>query len=332
MIILVDQNTRQLSKVGGVRRYFSHYLPLLKKINPNIQLINTSAGKHSDIFHSIYYTTHRNKKIPQVVTVYDMIHELFPEYFPGIKNSLFRRKKKRVIQSADAVICISKNTQHDLFRFYKLDRDKTHVIYPGVGKPFKKIIDQKIKQKFFKKRRLGKPFLLYVGHRGRYKNFLTLVNAYASWSENRKIDLVTVGGIKFTPQEKNLFNRLGLASKIHNFQSISDHQLALFYNCAYAFIFPSLYEGFGLPLIEAMACGTLVLASNKSSFPEIGQDSILYFEPENVTSITGALNKSLSEDKKEKLIRKGLVRAKYFSWEKTARQTLKVYQQLIQSD
>jgi len=329
MIIIVDQDTHQLSRVGGIGRYFSQYFPLLKKIDPNIRLINTSSQKRGDIFHSIYYTRHHNKKIPQVVTVYDMIHELFPQYFPGIKNNLFRRKKKRVIQSADAVICISKNTKHDLLKLYKLDRDKAHVIYPGVGKPFKKIIDQKIKQKFFKKHRLEKPFLLYVGHRGRYKNFLTLVNAYASWSENKNFDLVAIGSIKFTTQEKKLFKQLGITRQVRNFQSISDSQLALFYNYAHAFVFSSLYEGFGIPLVEAMACGTLILASDRSSFPEIGQDCILYFNPENIKSIVKALNQSLFKGERTKLIKKSLKRAEYFSWEKTARQTLAIYRQLL---
>lgn len=283
-----------------------------------------------DIFHSTYYTSHPSSGVAQVITVYDMIHEIFPQYFSGKKNDFFRKKKKKVVESADAIVCISKNTKRDLLKFYKIDQKKIHVVYPGKDKVFKKMSIQgfrKFKKIFLKKEKyqLKSPFLFYLGPRGRNKNFSTFIKAYASWKKRDDFEIVVAGGNNFNQTEKAFFKKMGINNKIWNLGYISDKELVFLYNSCHAFIYPSLYEGFGIPLVEAMACGALVLASNRSSFPEIGKDCFLYFDPESIISIQRALNKSLNTKKRTFLIKKSLKRAKGFSWEKTAQQMLAVY-------
>ena len=361
MKILIDGIAYSLKKTGGVRRYFDGLLANLEKLgnkNINIKLllpkkiptpppktifepllgpINEIISRRQwksikgDIFHTTYYTRHPDKKIPQVVTVYDTIYEKFPQYFLGQKNQFFKKQKKKAVESADAIICISQNTKKDVLKYFKVDKNKICVIYPGVESIFKKITNKNVKQKFLQKYKLRNPYLLFVGPRGRYKNFNNLLKAYAVWRVNSNFNLVVVGGGKFTKKEKDLITKLNLINKVYNFSFVSDKDLSFFYNCAHAFVFPSLYEGFGLPLIEAMTCGTLCLASNKSSFPEIGRNSILYFDPEKPHDILKNLNQSLHKDKRLKLIEKSLKRAKDFSFKKTAKQTLEVYKRLHHS-
>lgn len=302
--------------------------PLIEPINEAICQRHWSKIK-GDLFHSTYYTCYPNKDLPQVVTVYDMIHERFPEYFPGKKNDNFREKKKAIIESATAIICISENTRKDLLKFCPEAKDKISVIYPGRDGTFKKISDKSPKNQFLKRNKIKKPFLLYVGPRGRYKNFLLFVEAYAVWKGHCDFEIIAVGGNQFSRKEKSYFKKLGILNKIHNFGYITDEDLSLFYNCAYAFVYPSLYEGFGMPLLEAMACGTLVLAANKASFPEVGKDCILFFNPDNSSDMVRVLDEALLKNQRLKLINKGLKRAKDFSWEKTARQTLAVYNEII---
>jgi glycosyltransferase involved in cell wall biosynthesis len=359
--ILIDGIAYRLKKTGGVRRYFDGLLLNLKKLdNKNIniklllpkkiptpfpkrifeplmgpinQIILQKQWKNikGDIFHTTYYTQHPDKHIPQVVTVYDMIYEKFPQYFLGQKNQFFKRQKKKAIQSADAVICISQNTKKDVIKHLGVDKNKITVIYPGVNPIFRKISNKKIKNKFLHKYKIKKPYLLFIGPRGRYKNFNNLLQAYADWRVNSKINLVVVGGGKFTNKEKDLIAKLNLVNKVFVFSFVSDEDLCFFYNAAHAFIFPSLYEGFGFPLLEAMTCGSLCLASDRGSFPEIGQDSILYFNPKNVDSIVKSLNDSFDKNRRSQLIKKSLKRAKDFSFKKTAKQTLEVYKRLHHS-
>jgi len=281
-----------------------------------------------DIFHSTYYTKHPDKDIKQVVTVYDMIHELFPQYFLGRKNDLFRKRKKQIIKSADAVICISKSTKRDLLELYKIDRENIFVVYPGKDKIFKKITNKEVKNRFLEKYKLDSPFLLYLGPRGHYKNFISLVKAFSLWSKKDDFKLVTLGGNKFSQKEKEFIKRIGLKNKVLNFGYVKDKDLVMFYNCCHALVSPSLIEGFGLPLIEAASCSTLVLCSKIPVFKEVIQNGAIYFNPKDVKSIVKALDKSLEEKETMAIIKKGFKKSKDYSWEKTAAQTLQIYKRL----
>lgn len=301
--------------------------PLITSINK--KLINKYwQSTKADIFHSTYYTKYPNTTIPQVVTVYDLIYEKYPQMFVGKRKEMFKLEKKKVIESVNSLICISQNTKKDLLYYYKLYGKKIYVVYPGVDKIFKPITNLVIKNQFLSRYKIKKPYFLYIGPRGRYKNFFKFVEAYKLWQKSNDFIIITIGSGKFNQNEITLFRKLGLSNKIYNFGYLTDKDLILFYNFSHAFIYPSLYEGFGMPLLEAMACKTLVLASNRSSFPEIGGNAILYFNPESKKSIIEALNKSLNRSIKNQYIKRGLKRVKNFSWEKSAKQTLAIYKRL----
>ncbi len=280
------------------------------------------------VFHSTYFTTYESLKIPQVLTVHDMIYEKFPVFFHTKLSLEFVKQKKKCIDSADAIICVSENTKKDLIDYYNVNENRISIIYLGVSHDFKKITDKKIKEDFLDKKNIIKPYLLYVGARDKYKNFLGFIKSYNNLNEFN-LDVIVVGGGKFTEKEINLFKTNNIENKIHNFGFVSNRELISLYNCAKAFVFPSLYEGFGIPLLEAMACGTPIATSNSSSLPEVAGDSALYFDPKDTENMTKVIAQVILEGRNSNRIKLGLNRVKNFTWSKTAEETLRVYKKII---
>lgn len=277
------------------------------------------------IFHSTYFTTYKNLKIPQVLTVYDMIHEKFPNYFNNKNTVDFIKQKEKCINHASAIICISESVKNDILYYYNsINKDKLFVIYLGVNYNFKKILNKNLKDNFLKENDITKPFLLYVGDRGLYKNFSNFLDAYRLLNIP-ELNILTVGGGDFNENEKEKLKKLNIKNKIKHLGFIPDEKLIMLYNCAEAFIFPSFYEGFGIPILEAMACGTPVVASNVSSLPEVGGNAVLYFNPYDPNDMAKKIKQAISEGKNSERIKLGMERVKNFSWEKTAIETLKIY-------
>lgn len=284
-------------------------------------------GTKNDIFHSTYLTHYKNLKIPQVITVLDTTREKFPDSFDHYSNKIFSHLTKGAIKRADAIICISRQAADDLSKYYKLDKKKINIIYLGVNSSFK-TRTQEEKDVFRISKGLSKPYLLYTGTRARYKNFERFAEAFAKWKNKNDFLLVVVGGGKFTTEELNFFDRLGIRSNIMNFDfATTEEELTMFYGSACAFVFPSLSEGFGLPLLEAMASGIPILASDIPVFREIAQDIPLYFDPYNRESIIDALNRSLKDNRQK--IEAGIRLVKKFTWENTINETIKVYNKLL---
>jgi glycosyltransferase involved in cell wall biosynthesis len=273
-----------------------------------------------DLIHTTYYDHDLvSQKKPVVLTVYDLIHEIYSKDF-GFKD--YYRPKKDIIEKVDHFICISKNTQRDLINYYKVDEKKTSVIY---------LSSFNLEKNFFTKHKHHNPFFLFVGTRNRYKNFALLVKAYSS--ENflkNKFDLICFGGGKFNKDELELFKNYNLdLNRIHQIEG-SDEILISLYRTATAYVCTSLYEGFGLTLLEAMQQGCPVLSSNTSSLPEVYGDAALTFSPYSVEELRECLNKIVSSDSiREEFSKKGLKHAKNFTWEKCTQDTLKVYKSLI---
>ncbi len=277
------------------------------------------------VFHSTYYTNYSSIKVPMVITVHDLMHEILPD-FNNIKSKLFLIKKRQAIMSADAIICISHNTAKDLLRYYNIDPKKIAIIYNGVSDIFTTKSSSEILAQFLSTHKINAPYFLYVGSRKSYKNFNSFIKAFAAWNKNRDYKLVTVGGGNFTLSELAYIEILGLKNQLISFSHVSDLDLAILYQGATGFVFPSLYEGFGLPLLEAMSMGTVVLASDISVFKEIGKDTPIYFNPNDTDSIIEALDLSLKDN--EKRIQAGLIIAKEFSWQKTVAETMNLYKKI----
>jgi glycosyltransferase involved in cell wall biosynthesis len=215
----------------------------------------------------------------------------------------------------------------DILKFTNADPDRIHVIY--LGNPFENINHEQSTPGpdvlLFKK-----PYLLFVGYRSRYKNFNFFIESVAEMLyKNDDFHIVCAGWLPFTDEEKKFLKNLNVFHKVHHIR-INDRILKNLYKNARAFIFPSLYEGFGLPVLEAFSCGCPAIISNSSSLPEIGGGGAMYFEPNDRESILHAVETVLFNDNyRDDLIKKGSERLKFFSWEKTAHSTKKVYSNLI---
>lgn len=283
-----------------------------------------------DIFHPTYYNPYFLEYIakkPYVLTVYDMIHELYPEFYSA--RDLTSQRKKKLIESATKVIAISNNTRNDILRLTDLDPDRVTVIY--LGNPLKSPYSLKNNEKTIGSIDLRVDYLLFVGKRSDYKNFTTMISSIAILlRDNKSLFVYCAGGGPFTPVEVRLLKSLNIYPKVLFIHVSSDKTLINLYKNARAFIFPSLYEGFGFPILEAFSCGCPLVASNTSSLLEIAGDASCYFDPQNPDSICGAVESILSNsDYRDNLIKKGYKRLKCFSWEKTFKKTKCVYENIL---
>lgn len=274
-----------------------------------------------DLFHPTYYNPYFLKYLnqkPFVLTVHDMIHELFPDYYPTHDQTT--QHKKQLADQAAKIIAISENTKKDLVRLLGIPPEKIEVIYHGCTLSTRQPKPGPA---------LPKDYFLFVGQRAGYKNFQLLLTAFRSLlPKYPHLALVCVGK-PFSPEERLFLEKHELAQQVIHRQ-LSDDELAWAYGQAICLVYPSLYEGFGIPILEAFhnACPTVL--SRASCFPEIALDAAIYFEPDRPESLQEALEKIYLDKKlRQKLIERGQKRAQDFSWKKTARATLKVYQSVI---
>jgi len=279
---------------------------------------NILKRKDYDLFHPTYYDPYYLKlkiKKPIVITFHDLIHEKFKK-----SDSRTLQNKKCVLNKADKIIAVSQNSKNDLMDYYDISDDRIEVVH----------LASSICSINHLKDTTTENYILYVGNRDHYKNFSFFADAIAPLLiKEPDIFLYCAGGGRFTRDEKEMFQLLKISSKIKWFSG-SDESLAKMYSNAIAFIFPSLYEGFGLPLVEAMSCGCPIGASNTSSLPEVVQDAGLYFNPYDKDSILFVVEKLVYESKVRSDIKeKGLLRAQNFSWQKTALLTQNVYDSLL---
>ena len=360
MRILYDGQIYAMQTAGGINRYFANIISRLpESYNPTLTAIHQgyklnypvhpmlevykykrfrpnklsskieknyfrylSGIKKFDIAHPTYYSLLTQKDIkeyscPVVITVYDMIHELFaaeiePEGYTA-------EAKRKAILASEAIICISENTKKDLLELYPMVEDKISVTYLASE------MDASLSHGA--ESVPSRPYYLYVGSRtSSYKNFDGLLLAFSkAVSVNREIALCVVGS-PFNDTELKLIDELKLTEHIEHYRYASDSHIAKLYRCSVAFIYPSLYEGFGIPPLEAMACGTVVVASNSSSIPEVVGDAGILFEPKAPGDLADILLSLLdSSQERDRLIAKGYQRTKMFSWDKTVSQTLDVY-------
>lgn len=275
-----------------------------------------------DVFHATFFDDYFLPYIgdkPFVITVHDMMPEIFPDYFR--KPNPETKRKKDLCEKAAAVIAVSENTKKDLIRIMDIPEEKIHVVYHGGPKVTEKFSLPLIDGEYF----------LYVGQRDAYKNFhQTLVDFSLFHQRFPQVKLVCTGK-PFTLFENKMITDLGL-EKVVVFFRPSDLELLNLYHYAIAFIYPSLYEGFGMPILEAFSCGCLVLLNKKSCFPEIAGPAAIYFE-----SIEGKSNLfqqmidiyNLSSLEKNELIEKGFCRAGMFNWAKSSMQLMGIYESCI---
>lgn len=360
MIVLYDTQIFGMQDYGGISRYFYEIIKRISKddvihpffvhnnaytkdglkdkilnkfkyrnylytaLNIIIGIPKIIFGKY-DIFHPTYYEDYflpftKNKKI--IITVYDFVHEKMSSNYSNLSNT-FINKKKNVIKRADHIIAISENTKKDLMNLYGIDKDKISVIYLG----------NSLKKWDGKKRcSLPSKYILFVGQRWMYKNFENFIKAMSIVvKEHPEFVIVSAGGGKLTDDEKESIKKAGLKGKVIHATFKNDNELAEIYSRSSLFVYPSLYEGFGIPILEAFSCRTPIAISNTSCFPEIAKNAAQYFDPKDPKSISKSVINVLSNNKlKENMVKLGTARLLSFSWEKTAKQTLDVYKKVLE--
>ena len=274
-----------------------------------------------DIVHHTYYGASQVRLQTagkRVCTVYDMIPEIHPECFP---NGNPHGAKRAYVMAADAVICISAKTKSDLLSVYG-DLDKPVQVIPlAVSRGFRK--------SGIGKRGLPEEFVLFVGVRSSYKNFGVVLRGFAEiaalWP---KMTLLCVGGPPFSRQELASIEAQGLLNRVAN-KGVADDELPAVYSAAAAFVFPSLYEGFGLPVLEAMAAGCPTILADQECFREVAADAAAFFDPLDWRGLTEVLARILSDGHfRTGLVKAGRLREDSFSWERTAKETARVYSEL----
>lgn len=268
----------------------------------------------------------------RVITVHDVTFLTTPDsYTKGELNLI--KIFTRSVQNADLVIADSSNTKKDLVELLMVPEDKIRVILLGVDDSFHPIDDGDLIHSIREKYRLENDYILHVGTLQPRKNLVRLIEAFHQIQQNGSIDcqLVLAGGKGWMYDE--IFQKvsvLGLESKVVFTDYISEEDLLVLMNGAAVFTLVSLYEGFGLPPLEAMACGTPVIVSNISSLPEVVGDAGILVNPYDVDEIARAIHEVLVNERlREEMRVKGLERAKQFSWEKTAKETLKAYEEVL---
>ena len=368
MKVFFDHQIFNLQKYGGISRYFyelykelneekfpnitaeislltteNHYLKngsFGNIISPKISYYNKHTKKlfnyfnylHSlytlklenyDIFHPTYYNKYFLDNIgekPFILTIYDMIHERFSDdFFNGDDSTI--ANKELLAKKADKIIAISESTKKDIIECYNISSDKIKVIY--LGSSLKPNNNKKI-------RLINKDYILYVGNRKKYKNFNLFLKSVSNiLKKDKNISLFCAGGGSFDDNEIKLINSLNLENLVYQ-KNVNEDELSSLYNNAKAFVFPSLYEGFGIPVLEAFSMGCPVVLSNTSSLPEVGGDAAVYFNPENKEDMENKIDKVINDDNlRTEMREKGYKQLTKFSWSNTATETLKLYRSVI---
>ena len=329
-------------QVRGIGSYTKNLYEEFKKNRENVsfEFFNNNNVPDCDVVHYPYFdlffkSLPSKSKAKRIVTIHDVIPLVFPNYFPvGIKGSVNLFFQKRSLKNTNAVICDSKTSKKDIVEKLSFPKDKVHVIYLAPSKIFKKLKNStlKITQKY----NIPEKFVLYVGDVNWNKNLINLLTAI----KLSKSNLVMVGkaltekNLPQTQEIDRLIKKLNIEKNVIKTGYISDEELAQIYNLAQATLQPSFYEGFGLPLLESMACGTPVISSNLASLAEISGDLSLVCDPTNPEDIAKQIENLLKLDaaKTQELSQKLTKHAAKFTWEKVALHTIEVYQKVYESN
>lgn len=363
--VIYDYQTFGLQKYGGISRYFyelatqlatngefevqilafaylNAYLkqcppglvtgfsvPRIPKVQKLLSIMNRELSRLTlnnappDIIHETFYSPHTlvPKQTKIVTTIYDMMPEKFPEVFSRFFSTEIRRQ---CVERADAIVCISENTKQDLIEIFNVNPSKISVVYLGSSFQAEDMVN-------LPNTPVSEPYLLYVGTRPACKNFDRVLKAYAR-SARLKADfkLVCFGGDPLLKAELSLAHELGVPETAIVHFTGDDRLLASLYKGAAAFVYPSLYEGFGLPLLEAMSLHCPIVCSNTSCLPEIAGNAAEYFNPYEPEQIVAAIEKVVySQGRRQTLVEYGLERVTQFSWQNCARQTSDIYRSLL---
>lgn len=329
------------SKSRGIGVYAKNLYDSLKKYTKiDVRLVENNTNDKFDLIHYPYFDFFRPtlpliKKNPTLVTIHDAIPLLFPQHYPpGIKGKINLFRQKLALKSVSGIITPSSSTKRDIAKILKIIPDKIFTVFEAPGEDFKKIEDISKLNFIRDKYELPEKFALFVGSVNWNKNLINLAQACIDINLN----LVLIGD-DFKSQKNldhkelksfaNFLERFGKYPLIKMIEFVGNEDLVVVYNLAQVLLLPSFYEGFGLPILEAQACGLPVVTSNISSMPEVGGDGAIYVDPAKPDDIAFKLKKLLEDaNLRNSLVEKGFANAKIYSWKKTALETQRAYEEI----
>jgi glycosyltransferase involved in cell wall biosynthesis len=321
----------------------------IEQLGPNFRPVPDRSGNYSiaeqftiplglarlrpDLFHAPHYVLPALTPCRSVVTIHDCIHLMFPQYLPGRLAHTYARIALWLATHRSArVLTVSEASKRDILRFFQIPAEKVDVIYNAIDDRFSEAADPAQMTRVRERYQLHDRFLLYSGNVKPHKNLERLIDAFHRLRQRGFTDiqlLITGSEISRYATLRRAVHRYNLHKHVRFLGFLSVETLAILYRLADVFVFPSLYEGFGLPPLEAMACGTPVLTSNVSSLPEVVDDAALLIDPYDPESIADGMEQILSDDAlRTDLIRRGRARAGSFSWDASVTRVLAIYRQV----
>lgn len=290
-----------------------------------VRLRRAERGFDHDLLHPTYYVLQtgralRRVRVPVVLTVWDLTHVFFKRELD--RHGIHAHLMRRAVSAADAVLCISENTRVDLLEHFRVAEDKVRVIPLATDMDASIITGSEQVPDY--------PYVLYVGSRANYKNFDLALRALAAIGDTQPDARLVVVGSSFNDSERARMTELGVLDRVEEAGVADDARVAALYARSRALVYPSRYEGFGIPPLEAMACGTVAITSNTSSIPEVVGDAALTFDPDSLEQLVEHLRSVLDDDSlRSELIARGAEQVRTFSWDRTARETFDVYHELV---
>lgn len=298
------------------------------------QLVHADFGRlvpDAELFHATEHLLMPLPDVPTVLTVHDLIYRLFPQYHKRLNYVYLNAAMPLYVRRAHAIITISESSKRDLVRLYDVPPEKVTVIYEAAGSQFRPVPVEAIAT-VRNRYALPECFMLTVGTIEPRKNLSRLLDALAmTHKKGADVKLVVVGKRGWLDEE--FFRALEdhpCRESVQLLGYVPDDDLPCLYGAADLCVVPSIYEGFGLPVLEAMACGTPVACSRASSLPELGGDAAVYFDPISVDEMSASITRVLRDESlREEMRSRGLAQASRFSWKRAARETMEVYDRVL---
>jgi glycosyltransferase involved in cell wall biosynthesis len=349
------KNLSRIDRENSYILFYSHHKNVRSAIpkfdNPNFQskfirfpnkLLNLMWGTlripkidwlvgEVDVYHSPNYNLNMLGKGKSLMTIHDLNFFAYRKYSISSARWHYAFKIKSYARQVDAITVVSESTKREVLRYLEVPEAKVHVVYNGYSPIFRPLEQSENTRRILEKYNIKGKFILFVGTLEPRKNIQGLIRAYHQCKAKDDFLLVLAGGKGWKYKHFfRLVENLKLENRVVFTWYVPDTELPALYNQASVFVYPSLYEGFGIPPLEAMACGLPVIVSNTTSMPEVVGDAGVYVDPNDVEQISHSIDTVLSDDQlRNSMKEKGLERAEGFSWEKTAREILGLYQKLV---
>jgi glycosyltransferase involved in cell wall biosynthesis len=288
------------------------------------------------LLHEPHYVLPPATRCRSVVTIHDCIHLMFPQYLPNRLAPYYARAAMwSATRTADRILTVSEASKHDILRFFHIAPERVEVIYNALDTRFSEPPDEEHMERVRQRYQLHHPYILYVGNIKPHKNLERLIAAFGRVRQEGGPDdlrLIVIGDeLSRYPALRQAVHRHKLDKHVRFLGFQPAHTLIAFYRLARAFVFPSLYEGFGLPPLEAMACGTPVVTSNLSSLPEVAGGAAVLVDPYDIEAIADGIRRAISDEPlRADLIARGRARVHDFSWQVAARKTHAIYMGILQ--